>query len=345
MITKDHEPAAATSSAPSVGDVAARMPAERLEAEIVSRAQTLARGTYELLVHVAELDARGTWATWGALSCAAWLADACDLDPATANSHVRVARALRAHSVVAEALRAGQLSYSKVRALCPHLTDANAEQLVALARSVPAAALGRAIAGWSREHEDPEDIDARHRRDRSLRWRTDPDGMITITARLPPHQAAPVLAVIDQRVMSDRAPAGASLAQQRADALAAVATRGGAKVVTEVVIHVDGSAAHLVDGTPISDHAVAGLLPDAFVSLLLHDAHRYPIDASPRRRTPTRRQQRVVDARQHECAAEGCHARTLLQHDHIDPYAGGGPTVVANLQLLCGPHNRAKGAS
>ena len=72
-----------------VGD----LPAERLEAEIVTLAETLAVGTYELLVLVGELDARGTWAAWGALSCAGWLADACDIETSTARTQVRVARA------------------------------------------------------------------------------------------------------------------------------------------------------------------------------------------------------------------------------------------------------------
>ncbi len=35
-------------------------------------------------------------------------------------------------------------------------------------------------------------------------------------------------------------------------------------------------------------------------------------------------------------------ATAFLQHDHIHPYEQGGPTTIANLQRLCGPHNRAK---
>ncbi len=80
----------------STTDVAG-LPAARLEAEILTLAERLAAGTYELLVLVGELDARGTWAAWGALSCAAWLADACDVEVGTARTQVRVARALRAH--------------------------------------------------------------------------------------------------------------------------------------------------------------------------------------------------------------------------------------------------------
>ena len=35
----------------------------------------------------------------------------------------------------------------------------------------------------------------------------------------------------------------------------------------------------------------------------------------------------------------------FLQYDHIEPYTDDGPTILANLQRLCGPHNRARGGS
>ncbi|MBK5223446.1 MAG: DUF222 domain-containing protein, partial [Acidimicrobiia bacterium] len=203
---------------------------------------------------------------------------------------------------------------------------------------------GAAIAAWSRRNEDPDDIDRRHHHERAVSWRTDPDGMVTITARLPPQHAAAIIAVVDQRVMAHRAPAGASLRQQRADALTATTTNGNGSVVAEIVIHVRGDdPATLADGTPLSDHAVGSLLDDGFVSLLLCDTAGHPIDASPRRRTPTRRQQRVIDEQHPECAQPGCRARTFLQYDHIRPYANGGTTTLPNLRRLCGPHNRARG--
>jgi hypothetical protein len=73
----------------------AAMPLERLEAEVVALSQRLAAGTYELLVLVGEVDARGSWAAWGALSCAAWLADIADIEVSTARTQVRVAKAMR----------------------------------------------------------------------------------------------------------------------------------------------------------------------------------------------------------------------------------------------------------
>lgn len=319
------------------------VPADQLEATIVALASRLAAGTYELLLLVGELDARGAWAHRGALSCAAWLADVCGIEVVTARAQVRVARAMRAHPVLDAAMADGDVSYAKARVLVPHLSDANVHALVELARFTPAARLGGAIATWSRRHEDPDEIDRRHHRERSVSWRTEPDGMVAITARLPPEEAAAVIAVVDREVMAARAPAGASLRQQRADALVRTATSGGGAVTAEVVIHVRGDEpCRLADGTPLSDHAVAGLLDDAFVSLLLYDAARRPIDASPRRRSPTRRQRRVLDERHPTCARPGCAAAVLLQYDHVEPYTQGGLTVLANLRRLCGPHNRAR---
>ncbi len=320
-------------------------PVERLEAEVVELAGRLAAGTYELLVLVGELDHRGTYATWGALSCAAWLADTCQIEVSTARSQVRVARAMRTFPALDHAMATGDISYAKARVLAPYLTDHNHQELLAIAERTTAGRLGTAIAAWSRRNDDPDAIDRRHHAARSITWRTEPDGMVVITARLQPHVAGAFCATIDTTVTRATAPAGASLAQQRADALHHLITEGGATVTTEVVVHVRADGSTLADGTPLSDHAVASLLPESLVSLLIHDNERQPIDASPRRRFPTPRQRRVLDERHPECTHPGCHATAFLHYDHIQPYTQGGPTVLDNLRRLCGPHNRAAWAN
>ncbi|NLD76005.1 MAG: HNH endonuclease, partial [Acidimicrobiales bacterium] len=62
---------------------------------MIDLAGRLSVGTYELLVLVGEIDARGSFVTWGALTCAAWLADVCRIEVCTARTQVRVARAMR----------------------------------------------------------------------------------------------------------------------------------------------------------------------------------------------------------------------------------------------------------
>lgn len=321
--------------------LAQALPDEQLETEVVTWCARLGAGTYELLVLIGEVDARQVWAMWGALSCAAWLAAACDIESGTARRQVRVARAMRAHPVLDEAMRDGDVSYAKARVLVSVIDEHNAGPIVDIARITPAARLGAAIAAWVQRHDDPETIERRQTEERRLSWHTRADGMVEVHALLTPEAAGEACAVIDTVVRRDRHPGGASLAQQRADALVAVCRSGG-EVTAEVIVHVGPDGNTMEDGTPLADHAVAAALPDSFVSLLIHDAQSRPIDASPRRRFPTRRQRRVVDARQHECAHPGCHAAVFLQYDHVMPAGVGGPTVVDNLQRLCGPHNRAK---
>ena len=317
-------------------------PTERLEAEVIDLAGRLSVGTYELLVLVGEIDARGSFVTWGALTCAAWLADVCRIEVCTARTQVRVARAMREFPGLDAGMESGDISYAKARVLVACLTHDNAEALLSIAERTPAGKLGAAIAAWSQRNEDADQIRRRQHASRSVTWRTEPSGTVMVSARLTPEAAGALCAAVDTEVTRNRAPAGASLAQQRADALVRLITGGGAGVSAEVVVHVTAEGNRLTDGTPLSDHAITQLLPEAFVSLLIHDTQRQPIDASPRRRHPTRRQRRVLDEREHECAHSGCHARTFLQYDHIHPYHQGGPTTLDNLRPLCGPHNRAR---
>lgn len=366
------------------------VPSERLGSEVVALARHLAADTYAMLCLVGEIDARGAYRDWGALNCATWLADACDLARSTAHRHVRVARAMRTWACLDAAMADGDVSYAKARMLVPHLSDANASELVRIARSSPVGGLGVAIAAWLHRHDDPEAIARRQHHARSVTWRTEPDGMITISARLEPAAGARVCAAIDRAMMA--APVGAddgddgdggdgavedardgedggagaggraagragatierpSLAQRRADGFARLVDgvvfgvgsgARGPHIDTEMVVHVTADGNHLTDGTPLADHVVTGMLPGSFVRLLLHDRERQPIDASPRRRFATPRQNRVLQARQRECAHPGCHATVFLEADHIVPYDDNGPTVLDNLRLMCGIHNRER---
>jgi hypothetical protein len=149
---------------PRARDAAAGLPGEVLRDELLDLAHRLSSGTYELLVLVGELDARGTWALWGALSCAAWLAHTCDIEIATARSQVRVARALREHPALDAAMAAGDISYAKARVLAPYLTRANSTELIGIAEATPAGRLAAAIAAWSQRNDDPETITRRNTR-------------------------------------------------------------------------------------------------------------------------------------------------------------------------------------
>ncbi len=101
-----------------------------LGSRIVGLAGRLASATCRWLLLVAEFDARDGCARFGLASTARWLAHYCGLSRRTAVEHVRVARALAAFPLLADAMAVGRLSYSDVRAIS-RLPDDGEGQLVA----------------------------------------------------------------------------------------------------------------------------------------------------------------------------------------------------------------------
>jgi Domain of unknown function (DUF222) len=84
--------------------------------EVRARRASVGAAPYELLAMLREFDERGGWGG-GLHSCAHWLTWRVGLDPGAARERVRVARALGALPVLSAAMRRGEISYSKVRAL------------------------------------------------------------------------------------------------------------------------------------------------------------------------------------------------------------------------------------
>jgi hypothetical protein len=153
-------------------------------------------------------------------------------------------------SWVRASFEAGRLSYAQVRTLTRIAVDHRdrASELVDLAERTPARHLAVALAAWTAHHEDPDDLQRRHRRETGLSARTEPDGMGVITVRLSPLEHGSVMAAIDATVMTttkraENASADASsppsvvaegdrpgLGQQGVAALVGLVTGGGANV-------------------------------------------------------------------------------------------------------------------
>ena len=165
--------------------------------------------------------------------------------------------------------------------------------------------------------------------------------------RLPPERAAVLTTAVDAMVLRrpdrNRIDASAdasattsrwpSLAQQRADALVAIIGSGGTTVDTEVIVHLRGDGASFDDGTPLADSVVARLVPEALISVLLHDADGRPVNASARRRHPSARQRKVVRERDRACV--DCGGTELLEFDHVPSFEETAHTVVDELELRC----------
>lgn len=109
-----------------------------------------------------------------------WLAWRCSLTEATARDHIRVALVLARHPLLTAKFDAGELSYSKVRAVARVITPDSEAELVELARHATAAQLEKIIRASVVAMADPEKRDEL----RELYTGCDGDGMGELRARM-----------------------------------------------------------------------------------------------------------------------------------------------------------------
>ena len=89
---------------------------EQLGEAIADIAAGIHAATYQMLALLREFDERRGWNN-GFLSCAHWLSWRAGLDMGAAREKVRVSRALPNLPLLSGALKGGEISYAKVRAL------------------------------------------------------------------------------------------------------------------------------------------------------------------------------------------------------------------------------------
>jgi hypothetical protein len=245
---------------------------EALGERIAELAAQITAATYELLVMLREFDERGGWGE-GFRSCAHWLNWRTGLDLGAAREKVRVASALPGLPVLAAAMRRGELSYSKVRALTRMATPDNEAELLIFAQAGTASQVEKLMRSWRRVNRWAEnEHEQRRHAGRYLRTYTDEDGMVVLQARLAPEAGAVLLKALDaagQKLFAESKAATApglaplhrgstlrdatgdtTAEQRRADAIGLVAesalsagldpgTRGDRY---QVVLHVDAEA-------------------------------------------------------------------------------------------------------
>ncbi|HVS48337.1 MAG TPA: DUF222 domain-containing protein, partial [Candidatus Dormibacteraeota bacterium] len=252
-------------------------------------AAQISAATYELLVMLRDFDERGGWHS-GFRSCAHWLGWRVGLDLGAAREKMRVAHALAVLPLLSEAMRHGEISYSKVRALTRIATPANEHDLLSFAHAGTAAHVERLVRGMRRvdracSEGAGDDEECRHAA-RYLRAYTDEDGMVVVTGRLAPEAGAALLRALDAGVEAlygprrgqpsggepeptDEPMDEVSGEQRRADALGLVAESALAAGLDpgsrgdryQVVVHVDaealpadgeGGSSCLADGSHVS---------------------------------------------------------------------------------------------
>ncbi|MGB5163533.1 MAG: DUF222 domain-containing protein, partial [Thermoanaerobaculia bacterium] len=251
---------------------------DQLGDRIAELSAQIQAATYHLLTLIREFDEKSGWNT-GFRSCAHWLNWRTGLEMGAAREKVRVAKALGELPLLSEAMRRGELSYSKVRALTRVATADNEEEILEFAKTGTAAHVDKLVRAWRRvDRQDELHYENRRHANRYLQACTDEDGMVVLRARLDPEVGAAVLKALEaaEQVLFEREQETRDeprevvpLRQRRADALGLVAEsalNGGLDKGTraerlQVVVHVDAQVLEdpdapgvsmLEDGTDVS---------------------------------------------------------------------------------------------
>jgi len=225
-----------------------------LESELLAWAGRVAAGEAVVLRLLGEVEARGSWAQHGLVSCAHWVAWRLNLTLTTAREKVRVARALRGLPATSEAFSEGRVSYSQVRALTRVASAGDEQVWLQLARSATATQLEKAARGAERvrreqqRRENPEQVADEDR----VRMTWDSDGTLVLTLRIPPGQAPVVMAALEQQQKLAQAEREARLAELATE-LAGEDPRASAEAPGAEVGDAEAPAPYLYVEPPLPD--------------------------------------------------------------------------------------------
>jgi len=153
---------------------------------------------YQAMRLLAEFDHLEGWQDTGFGSTAEWLAWRIGIKPGAARERLRTALALEELPLTSEAMRGGDLSFTKVRALTRVATPENETTLLDFARAGSAANLERVVRGWKTLDRKSE-VTAEQLRHRSRRFSAfvDDDGMVVVRGRLDPEVGALLMRAVE----------------------------------------------------------------------------------------------------------------------------------------------------
>ena len=160
---------------------------DELGQQITLLAGQINAANHRLLQLIAEFDRRKGWSGGGTVrSCAHWLNWKCGIALVAAREKVRVANSLQELPLIDAAFAAGEISYSKVRAMSRVATAQNEEYLLNIARHGTASHLEQVVRKYRKvTRKDDIAAEREQERDRELVYYQDSDGMWIIHARLP----------------------------------------------------------------------------------------------------------------------------------------------------------------
>jgi len=312
---------------------------------------------------IAEAEQRGLPRRRGFGSTTAWLTAMSGEPGSVCRRQVAVASALESMPETKAAFCAGEVSESKVRvlaqaqALAPEQFAADEKILVDQVKTAAAQQAPRLVAAWKHQ-TNPEGAEAEAERLHQLRALHLSEGllgMLHLSGDLDPESGLIVRHALE--ALTDPANLnphdGRTPAQVRADALVEVCrhhldgSNGGGRRPSRVLVTIPWNTLQQGEGIvdtepgPIGGDTARRLACDATISRVLLDPDSVPIDMGRATRVIPPALRRALALRDRGCAHPGCRIPPQwCDAHHIQHWADGGETVLANLRLLCRQHHR-----
>jgi hypothetical protein len=277
----------------------------------------------------------------------------------TARALVHVAERAGDLPHLTNALRAGDISFDKVRAVADVATPGSDRELLDAARRCSVRQLGDV----ARSHRPAPDSRTAAK-DYESRWLRFSDPFRTITVQLPPETYAETKACIQSRAREIPSDGETGWDQRCSDAFvqtvrppvpeagseAAKGSGGGSArgAGPFVVVHVpletlqDESSAlpgELERDGLLDAETVRRLACDATVAVAVDDDVGHTMFEGRARRWPTASQRREIMRRDRHCRFPSCTNVTFTNVHHVVPWKPGGRTDLDNLALLCEHHH------
>jgi len=265
---------------------------------------------------------------------------------------VRVAHALKTLPDIDARYESGRLSWEKIVLITTIATPDDDEWWAELAETSNYAYL-EAVVRYRRSLKRLEA--QRQIRERSLSMRTDQDGVLRLTGRIPGVDGATVRKAIE--LLAEQVPPDpesqtyGAFHRRCADALVELSS---ARLAADadpdratVVVHIDARDLNHINGqglpeygTPVAAEAARRLCCDGRVQLVAAAESGEPVGVGRVTRTVPPWLMRELWRRDRGCRYADCGRTRGVQAHHVIHWAHGGPTDLDNLVLLCKFHHR-----
>ncbi len=297
---------------------------EQIDSDIASLGATLTAITHQLIVKIGEFDRCDGYVGMGFLTCAQYLNFRIGLSLGAAREKVRVAHALLELPQIDALFAAGELSYSKVRAMTRIATRETEEGLILMANDVSAGAFEKIV----RLYRRVETSMSAAKREEARRFSVvtdETDGMCVISGRLLAEEGALLLKALEAAPMP-KVEHGSRLAD--AIVFVAAAALGGDPAAPcaadrhQVIVHVDAPVLSdpcadgraNVEDTGVCAEVVRRLCCDASMITMAHDKDGNVVSTSRKTRVLSTPLRRKLKERDQHCRFPGCTCRTRQMH-------------------------------